>query len=301
MKKIVKKKQKTVRRKSTFKPRGISKIVLVAIVAVVLVGAGGVYFFTQKGGGAGSSALPFVKPALNPNCKYNDPELCKFINNFPAQTNYAVSSTGKFDEMTTESIYEIDGTDKFHMASKMNGKENMNTISIGDVTYTLDYSDNKWWKQTFKVDDTKQTSTEELIDKNTFDENTALEDNTTYQFIAKEPCGDLTCFKYEMVSPDSTDTKMYIWFDDKDYLMRKMRMEDKSGIANESVYTYGKVSISEPSPVKEGEPNTFDSSTPDMNNEDVQKMMEQYQKEADTAQSEFDSQPPVEYSAPEEY
>lgn len=299
MKKSIKKKQRKIVRRSPFKPRGVSKIVLVAIIAVVLAGAGGVYFFMQRSDGGASSALPFVKPALNPNCKYNDPELCKFINNFPTQTNYAVASVAEYDGMKIESLYEISGEDKFHMVSKQNGKESSNMISIGDTTYTLDYKDNKWWKQTLTPEAPEKAEEKEIKDQYSFDAET-VEDNTTYKFIAKEPCGDLTCFKYEMITPDSGETKMFIWFDDRDYLMRKMRMEDMSGTASESVYTYSNISINVPSPVKEGTPDSM-GGYPDMNDPEVQKMMQQYQEQAPTEQSGFDSGAPAEYSAPDEY
>jgi hypothetical protein len=300
MKKSVKKKLKKPVKRSIYKARGVSKVVLLAIVAVVLVGAGGVYFFTKQNGGGASTALPFVKPALNPNCKYNDPELCKFMNNFPTQTNYAVSSTSNFGGMSIESVYEISGEDKFHMLSKQNGKESSNTISIGDTTYTLDYTDNKWWKQTLKPEDPEKATEKEVKDQFTFDDKTA-EDKTTYKFIAKEPCGDRTCFKYEMISPDSADTKVYMWFDDKDYLMRKMRMEDKTAGATESIYSYDNISISAPAPVKEGTPNNY-GSMPDLKDPQVQKMMQQYQEQSQGSDTPaYNSEPPADSSAPEEY
>ena len=225
-----------------------------------------------------------IKPALNPNCEYEDPELCKFMNNWAAQTNYAVATTAKMAGMQMESLYEIDGNEKFHSVSKQNGKEDSNMISIGDTTYMLDYKDNKWWKMTTKPDDTTTSQVKEIKDEFKMSEK-GEEDKTVYKFIVKEACGDKTCFKYEMITPDSTDNKQYMWFDDSEYLMRKTSFEDKENGSSESIYTYGLVSISVPSPVKEGNPYDDESSE----NAQIKKMMEQYQQQAEQESYEYES------------
>lgn len=251
--------------------KGKSNIFIIIAAIVVVSGLVGYYILSQKG----SVTIPAIKPPLNADCKLKDPELCKFMNNWSAQTNYSVVSNSTFGGKTVESTYEISGSDKFHMMSKMDGKENSNMISIGDTTYTLDYSDNKWWKQTLKKDQTNTESTVEQQakeEKNQFDEKN-IKDTTTYTFIAKEACGDLTCFKYEVTDSAAAGSKQFIWFDDKDYLLRKIRIEDKDNGAMESIYSYSGISINAPSPVKEGEPQA-----PGMNNAEIQKMMKQIQQ-----------------------
>jgi hypothetical protein len=279
VKKVVqKKRKKVVRHRSIYKPRGVSKVVLLGVVAVVLLAAGGGIFVMNQQKGGSVSIPSLIKPALNPTCKYNDPELCKFMNNMQTHTEYSVTTTSDIAKMKMETVMELAGENKFHMLSKQNGKENSNMISIGDTTYTLDYKDNKWWKQTLKPNVTK-TPEKELKDQYTFKGETA-EDKTTYKFIAKEACGDKMCFKYEMVNPDTTDAQMFIWFDDQEYVMRKMRIETKGEGSSESVYTYGGVNISAPSPVKEGEPNSFGGAAmPNASDPEVQKMMKEYEKQ----------------------
>lgn len=275
-KSLPKKKKKVIRRKNTFKTRGFSKVMVVGIVALVLV-AGGVFFFMsqQKGGG---SALPsLVKPALNPNCELKDPELCKFVNNMMTNTEYAVTTTSEYGGMKSESLMEISGEGKFHMVTKQNGKEISNMISIDDTMYTLDYTDNKWAKLTLNPEVTG-TPEKDAKDQYTFKEED-FKDNTTYKFIAKEACGDKNCFKYEMISPDSGNAKMFIWFDDSEYLMRKMLIETQGEGSSESVYTYGGVNISVPSPVKEGQPNGYGGGIPNASDPEVQKMMQEYQNQ----------------------
>lgn len=290
MKKTVQKKKKVVRRKSVFKPRGISKVVLLCIIAVLLLGVGGFFFMNQQKG-TNNTSLPFVKPVLNPNCKYNDPELCKFMNNMQTHAEFSVVSKGAAEGMTFETRMEISGEEKFHMVSKQNGKENMNTISIGDTTYTLDYSDNKWWKQTLQADSAPATSQSELKDTFSFSEKEA-EDKTAYKFIAKESCDNRTCFKYQLIDPSFTESQTYIWFDDSEYLMRKMRVEGPGENSNESVYSYDKVTISEPSPVKEGTPNSWNGNLDaNISDPEIQKMMQEYQNQMPVSEPEtFESE-----------
>lgn len=253
--------------------KGKSKVLLLAGVLVIIAAAGAFYLFTQKSGSMGI-AIPGMKAPLNSSCKHNDPELCKFLNNWSAQQSYSVTSTSTFGGASIDSTYEISGTNKFHMTSKMNGVENSNVITIDDTTYTLDQKDKKWWKVTYKPEEMEEEKKNEI--KNNFDFNEE-EDTTTYKFIVKEACDSRTCFKYQIVSGEAEEMTQYIWFDDKEYLVRKMRIEDKENGASESTYSYENVNINVPSPVKEGSPS--DDMTPNgYSEEDVKKMMQQYQQ-----------------------
>lgn len=278
-------------KKSVFNQRGKSKLLLIIVAVVVLLGAGGFFVLSQNTG----VSIPGMKAALNPNCELKDPELCKFMNNWVNQKDYSVASTSKFGEMTVESVYEISGTDKYHMLSKQGGKEVSNVISIGDTMYTLDYSDNKWWKQTLKTEEVETKPEEEMQDTVDFSD---IKDTTVYKFIAKEACGDRMCFKYEIVDSASQDNvKTYIWFDDREYLIRKMVVEDGANGSMESVYTYGNVRISEPSPVKEGTPG-MGAGAGGYSEEEAKKMMEQYQQQMPDTSS-YDQEMPVDTSVSE--
>jgi outer membrane lipoprotein-sorting protein len=275
-------------KKIVFNQKGKSKLILIIAAVVVLLGAGGFYVLSQKTG----VSIPGMKAALNPNCEYKDPDLCKFLNNWANQKDYSVTSTSKFGGVNMESLYEVSGTDKYHMVSKSGGKELSNVINIGDTTYTLDYSDNQWWKQTVKVDETKPAVEEEI--KNDFDLPES-KDTTTYKLSGKEACGDRTCFKYELVDTSSTaQTKQFIWFDDRDYLIRKMVIEDKENGSMESVYSYDNINISEPSPVKEGTPGAG-AGMGQYSEEEAKKMMEQYNQQMPDTSS-YDQETPVDSS-----
>src|SRR6185436_16263771 len=78
------------------------------------------------------------------------------------------------------------------------------------------------------------------------------EDTTQYKNLGTEACGSYTCFKYQIIYKDDSGSKEYWWFDNKEYRLRKMRVEGSDGSVTEMSYTYGSIDIREPSPVKEG-------------------------------------------------
>lgn len=258
-------------------------IIIGAVVVLALLGGG--YFYMQSKGGGGIPGLPGAV-GLNPNCKYNDPDLCKFVNNWKTLKDYSIKSTSSYQGQKSDISMQISGEDKSHIVMSQSGKESFNVITIGDTTYTKDFTDNKWWKQKAS----KQEA--EIKDKYTlkFDESDKeTEDKTTYKSLGKEPCGNLTCFKYEVINPEMAGTQEFIWFDTNQYLLRKMVTKSKEG-ETEMTFDYSGVNITAPSPTKDAKDNQFilptGGSIPGMSqqeldelkkaSEDAQKMMQNY-------------------------
>ena len=232
--------------------RGIGFIVEIVIGAVLLAVIGlAIIQYTKNKSGDSSSLIP-AGVTLNGNCELKDTDLCKFTNNWKGMKDYSFTSTqtGK-DGKTSTGLYEISADDKFHMTSSTNGKEDYNMISIGKTSYTKDYADGKWWEMTSadsSKDDIKSDITFETEDK-TSDQPAAKP--TEYKKLAKEACGKLTCFKYEVIEPEATG-KQYIWFDDRDYLLRRMQTVDAEG-TSDSTFSYAKPNIVAPSPTKKAD------------------------------------------------
>lgn len=234
------------------KQSGVAPIAIIVAVVLIAAAAGGYFLINKGGGGISIPGAPGL--TLNPNCKYNDPDLCKFINNFKITNSYSARSTitdksGKKFETTFEGI----GEDKSHIVYSENGKENYNVITIGDTTYTKDYTDQKWWKQ-------KQPKAEKQLQEN-IDLKSEIkkteetpEDKTTYKKIGVEACGSRQCFKYQVIDPNNTDTTEYIWFDNSEYLLRKERSESKDGTVTDTEINYSGVNINAPSPTKDAKP-----------------------------------------------
>ncbi len=237
------------------KQKSKNRLIIAIIIFVALVILGGGYYAYAKVYKKTSSIIKEVatNTTLNPICKYNDPDLCKFINNWKdlKYMTMKTTSTAKDGKVTSWTM-KTEGENNSQMTSEENGNENYNTITIGNTTYTKDYADNKWFKYVRNETDDTTTSIDNNID---FDEKAdQVEDKTTYQKIGQEGCGKYTCFKYKVVDPSNTETTEYIYFDNKEYQLRKTRSEDKDGTISESTLDYSKINISEPSPTKEGDP-----------------------------------------------
>lgn len=237
------------------KQAGFAPILLVLVIVVILAVGGGFFFMKTKGSTSPlttivSNALP---KQLNDKCDYQDPDICKFINSFSESKSVEISSvlTAQDGKKTETRFAQTDGT-KSQIVMSENGKESWNTITIGDTTYTKDYSDNKWWKQTTKKgNDTLKNKIEFKINLTTTPEPSVKPVLDTYKKLGKEACGKLQCFKYQVISADGTDSTQFIWFDDREYQLRKTRSEEKNGSVDVSEYRYDGLSINAPSPVKE--------------------------------------------------
>lgn len=264
---------------------------LIVIIVVVVIGVG--YVLMQKSGKA--PVVPGLgSVGLNPNCKYNDPDLCKFFNKMMTGDMFkngfsGTSTTTDKSGKKMVSRFESVGSDKTHMMTSENGKETFNFIKIGNASYMKDYSDGTWIKTVMeepKTTEGKQTggfSPEDM--KNMFSKEKTAEDKTIFKKIGKEACGPYSCFKYQSINPDMADITQYIFFDDATYTMRKTQTVSKDGMVTEFEFDYNPVSITEPSPLKASPP--AGTKVPpigppgtgtDMSQEELQKLMQQYQK-----------------------
>ena len=223
-------------------------VILLVVGGIVLLAVGG-YFFLIKSGGLPASLAP-----LNSVCQYNDPDLCKFVNNWETVKNYSVETTfflaGGAQE--GESLFEAQGEDRSHIVNFLTGRgETSNWIVIGNTNYIKDYSDNSWQKYEQVLGEVENDVKNYRSD---FGGEAETEDQTTYKKIGKEPCDSRQCFKYQIIDPSAVDRTDYIWFDDREYRLRKTRTESSDGSAAESTYGYENVSIVVPSPVKDVNP-----------------------------------------------
>lgn len=247
--------------------RGVGALAIVVVV-VVLAAAGFVgwkVIDNNKDKGAGS--VTDVAKQIAANCDLDDKDLCKFFSSWKENKYYKVQLESVNEgKKSTGTIY-AEGTDKSHIVTTGDGVA-YEAISIGNTTYIKDNSDGKWWKQTYKASETNETPTSNYDFKEPSDDKPA-EQQTTYKKLGTEACDGLTCFKYQVVDPANTDTTEYIWFDTKDYQLRRTRTESKNGDYSDSKLSYAKVTIKEPSPVKE-----MSTQTPSA--EEIQRLMQQY-------------------------
>jgi len=240
--------------------RGIAHlglIVLVIAVLAVIGGAGYVVMSKNKDtanpltAASDKAAEKAIQAATKAQCdKLNDDDLCKFMTNMKMSKQYRITSTSSDG---TKSVIEIDG-DKTHMM--MSGEYAYESISIDKTTYVK--AGDTWYKQTTKTPETEVPSAAkpEIDDIVKDDTTPEKEDKTSYRKLGKEACGSLQCFKYEVVNPDTPDDKQFMWFDDKDYQLRRTSSVTPEGTTDQT-YEYTGVKISVPSPVKELGPNQY--------------------------------------------
>ena len=242
--------------------KGFAPIIIVAIVAVVtLVGSVG-YVLTQKKlsnrtvSTKGKSLLGGL--VLNANCKLNDPDLCKYINQAASPDYMKAGFSGKSTTVDSkgqrsESLWEMVGEGKSHFTTSKNGKEESNIIMIDEATYMKDYSDNKWLKYpALSGSEGKSSTSLNEIKKSMKIDTKEVEDKTKYERIGAEPCENLTCVKYKVTTEFAGESMVqYMYIDTKEYLLRKMKVDDKLGGSTETLFSYKPVTITIPSPVKE--------------------------------------------------
>jgi len=181
----------------------------------------------------------------------NDKQFCKFAGVFANIGDYkvTVNSTDKDGVSNLELANASNGNSS--IVIKANGQERGNIVVYSGVTYYKDYTDGKWFK--FGPNDANKPQTVDL--KKEFLKADFKGDDgqkLTYKNLGTEKCGNLNCFKYQTTDPKKPDETDFLWFDTKDYLLRRVTVSDsKAKTSAEMIVTYGSVVITLPSPTKD--------------------------------------------------
>ena len=245
-----------MKNKTSLNQEGSVVQILLAVVVVVVVAVVGVFAWKNMKKNADDVSSDLGSKLASAKCDYDDKDLCKFFTSYKEHKSYKlVMTTTTAEGQQSTSTIEAEGHDKTHMTMSGSGM-NIETITIGKTIYTK-AANGTWWKQTLddkKLEETKKDVGTPELKEPSKDEPEAQK--TQYKKIGKEPCGKLECFKYQVIQSSDSSTTEYIWFDTKDYQMRRSTSESSEG-KSEMVYTYEDVKISEPSPVKELGPNQY--------------------------------------------
>lgn len=230
---------------------GVAQVMLAAIVIVVIAAIG---LVAWKVSSNRSTLTTGINKATQDKCmtEVNDTQYCKFAGAFANVTNYKVAITAT-DPSAASVNYEFayDSKNNISMVAKQNGQEQGNVIVYSGVTYSKDYTDGKWFK--YAAGNTNAPQTSDI--KKEFFKNNFKGDNGQklgYKKIGTEKCDKLTCYKYQETDPQKPTETNYIWFDTKNYLLRRATSSDSTTKVNsEMTVTYGSVVISVPSPTKD--------------------------------------------------
>ena len=228
------------------------QLVLVAVVVIAAVGLVGWKVYDNNSGSVPSTG---INKETQDKCmtEVNDKLFCKFTGVFANVGDYK-TTVNTTDPKGTSSVLELanDSNGDSSMIVKQNGKEQGSIVVYGGVTYFKDpaATDGSWFK--YGANDTGKPETVDL--KKEFLKGDFKGDNgqkLEYKKIGTEACGNLTCYKYQIIDSQKPAETGFIWFDTKEFLMRRVTANDGKGTSSEMTVTYESVSISMPSPTKD--------------------------------------------------
>ncbi len=229
---------------------------LIAIVAVVALIGLIIWRVWDAQQNSSPNNAAVQQAVANANCTGIDKDLCKFFAGWKETASYRIISTNVADGKTTTATYELAaGGKRSHVVTTIEGKP-YESIAIDNTTYIKDQSGNTWWKQTIEPSKAQEpTAPKTDFTEPSSDNKQSDKPQPTYKLIGKEACGNLTCFKYQMVDPSAADQTNYIWFDIKDYQLRRMRTEFNGGNSDDQTFSYNNVNINAPASTKDLGPN----------------------------------------------
>ena len=236
--------------------KGFAPLIILLVVGIIAVV--GFFLFKQAGTRVDLPDVGIGQKVSEADFAFiEDPILKKHFVTQANVADYRTTGTSPGSGLKQVSEVQIRGNSWNRREVESNGAtEVKNTITIGDTMYLKDYSDNKWWKQIMKFEET------EVVDEEVT-ENTKPKDfkeeysdpEITYKSLGKENCGlsassGLTCYKYQQYFSKDPEFKRTFWFDDKDYLLRKEQGGFGEFISTIE-YSYDGIDITAPSPTKD--------------------------------------------------
>ena len=240
------------------KRRLLSRAALIRllIVAAVVIAAIAVatFFIQRRSNTSGSFHLGPVQ-VFNAKCSYDDASLCKFLNNWPNQKTYAVTSISQTAAgQAVTNVFKLVDDSKSQLSTVVAGKSTYDLITIGNTSYTKDYTDGKWWQQTSNQ---AQPVAEHSFQFNTNPDTNHPDAKPSYRFVSQGACGQAAkaasgaqnCLKYQ-VSFAGEDYQEFIWFDTSDFLLRQSTTQQANGPVTTLQYSYDNINIAAPSPTK---------------------------------------------------
>jgi outer membrane lipoprotein-sorting protein len=219
---------------------GGGRLLLFLLLALVLGGIGFAAWRLLR-----EEEKPQAKVEESPiPCISDDKTICRYITSWKPSTSYrfTVDETSGGVQTVTTYDYDLGNPDKIH--TTVEGDASYEIITIGNAVYTK--AGDTWWKETIDQGNDKRSNKKD--DKSSQDFEPVKP--TQYSKVGKEACGDLQCYKYEVNDPGNPDTEQFIWFDDKEYKLRKLTFETTDTVS-EQTFEYINVKINKPSPTKD--------------------------------------------------
>lgn len=178
-----------------------------------------------------------------------DKKFCKFSAHVKKMGDYKL--TLKATTADGVSSYEVSGSKdgNIQMAVNVDGKEVGNMVVFNGTTYSEDLTDSTWIKYGSSAANKPEAfDLKKEIGKNGFKGDKGQK--FVYKNLGRVACGNMSCYKYQIIDTQSTATQTFLLFDDLQFLLRSLTTGDSSG-SSEITMTYEGVSIVQPAPVKQ--------------------------------------------------
>lgn len=236
-------------------------LVLVIVVVVAVVGFAGwqVASKNKKTNNSSSASTSSNTKALASTAqnacetKYHDKDLCKFVAAEAAQpfdkASTVVTMTSSDSNGTSNIVLSSDGKGNNSLTMSGGSSGSLNSITLDGHTYIQMQAGGAWIDEGASGSSASSSDSSAAASDNSLKSFTADLSGFTYTKADKEACGELTCFKYQIVDAANPGTTQTCWFDTKNYLLREYKTHDSNGDLDMKV-AYQKVTITKPSPIQ---------------------------------------------------
>ena len=225
---------------------GLGHLLLILMVVVVAAVVGLVGWVVVRGNNNVT-----VDEAVQKTClaEVKDTKFCKFAAHLNKIENYKLTADVTASSVKSSFVVTSSKDGNSQMVVSSGGQEVGDVVVFNSITYAKDPTDNAWIKYASSAANKPEIfDLKKEIGKDSFkgDKGQKLE----YKSLGEETCGNLTCFKYQIIDPQMATAQTHLWFDTKNYLLRTLTSKDGESNAQFTM-TYEAVSISQPSPVKQ--------------------------------------------------
>jgi outer membrane lipoprotein-sorting protein len=241
---------------------GVGSIFIIVSIIVVLAVAGVIIWQVTKKSPSkttgsvtnSTTSASSTNPNISSACQkvFNDNKLCAFAEHTNIDTISYIANGSAVEGSNSAKItftVQHDSKNNIFLTYSDNGQQ-ISVINFNGATYMQDGLNTTWLEYTnssaaASAGIPNPVGNFELkFDSSTGAGITAIKDGMT-------TCGKLTCYKYQIKDTSKPTTTQYVWFDNKDYLLREYSFSNSStGTSANINFVYGSVTIAAPSPVQ---------------------------------------------------
>ena len=221
------------------KQKSLSQILLICVVLLIVVMIG---IFLMRT----TMTQIATKKSITKICLY-DEHVCTFLTklNNPQQFyNEPITATISLTSTNTvkgKVILQADMKNNVYATLSQNGKPSGEILVIGSMLYKKD-PEGVWQEQ-----QNLGNNTVTQFRTKAFQEVNKSGKDISYMFInATSPCDIYTCMQYQLMAPTLGKNKEFVFFDTKNYLLRKTVTQTPEGNITETSFAYTPLTITLP-------------------------------------------------------